>query len=66
MKKIAVFDDHLERRQALELLISFEKDLACIGSYANCLDIVRLLSADPPDVVLMDINMPGLRWYKAE
>lgn len=58
MKKIAIFDDHPERRQALQLLISFEDGLECIGNYANCVDIIKVLSFNIPDVVLMDIGMP--------
>jgi len=60
MIKIAVFDDHRVRREALRLLISLDDSMTCIGDYENCNNLVKNLSSDPPDVVLMDINMPGV------
>src|SRR3954453_3480528 len=60
MIKIAVFDDHKERRDALKLLISLEEDMLWTGDFENCSDLVAHLSANPPDVVLMDIDMPGV------
>lgn len=58
--KIAIFDDHKHRREALKLMISFRKDMACIGDYENCNHLVEDLKNNEPDVVLMDINMPGI------
>ena len=58
MIKVVIFDDHKERRQALELLIELEKDMLCIGTYENCSGLENNLRNNPPDVVLMDINMP--------
>ena len=58
MIKIAVFDDHRERRDALKMLISLEQDMQWIGDFENCSDLVDHLAGNPPDVVLMDIDMP--------
>ncbi len=30
------------------------------GSYESCEDILKKLSSDPPDIILMDIEMPGI------
>ena len=60
MIKIVIFDDHAERRNALKLLISFNSDMLCIGDYEDCSDLVENLRVDLPDVVLMDIHMPGV------
>jgi len=58
MIKIAIFDDHQHRREALKLLIGLEKEMQCVGDYENCEDVTKHLSINLPDVVLMDIDMP--------
>src|SRR5215216_6584924 len=60
MIKIAIYDDHPQRREALKLLIGLEEEMKCIGNFENCTNIVEDLKTDPPDVVLMDIDMPGV------
>ena len=60
MIKIVIFDDHKHRCEALKFMINLHKDLQCIGDYEDCSNLVANLSADPPDVVLMDIHMPGV------
>lgn len=58
MIKIAIFDDHQHRRDALKLLIGLEKEMQCVGDYENCEDVLEHFLINPPDVVLMDIDMP--------
>lgn len=60
MIKIAIFDDHKERREALKLLISLEEDMECICDFEDCTNLVENLRLNVPDVVLMDIHMPGV------
>lgn len=60
MIKIVIFDDHKHRSEALRFMIDLNKDLQCIGEYEDCSNLVANLSANPPDVVLMDIHMPGV------
>jgi DNA-binding NarL/FixJ family response regulator len=60
MIKIAIFDDHKERREALKMLISLEPEMVCTGDYENCTQLVTQLQNEPPDVVLMDIDMPQM------
>lgn len=58
MIKIAIFDDHQKRREALKLLISLEEEMILTGDFENCSGLVDNLQDNPPDVVLMDIDMP--------
>lgn len=60
MINVAVFDDHKARREALELLISLQPGMRCTAAFDDCTDLVNRLKHNPPDVALMDINMPGV------
>ena len=60
MIKIVIFDDHKHRCEALKFMINLHSGLKCIGEYEDCSNLVANLSANPPDVVLMDIHMPGV------
>ncbi|HEY6901958.1 MAG TPA: response regulator transcription factor [Puia sp.] len=60
MIKVAIFDDHQHRREALKLMMSLNQEITCIGDYENCSNLVANLGGNPPDVVLMDIHMPGV------
>lgn len=60
MIKIVIFDDHKHRREALKLMLSLDSNMECIGDYEDCSNLVNDLKANPPDVVLMDIHMPGV------
>lgn len=60
MIKIVIFDDHKHRREALKFIIGLNNEMECVGDYENCSNLVDRLSANPPDVALMDIHMPGV------
>ncbi len=60
MIKVAVFDDHKARREALELLINLQPGMQCIAAFDDCSNLVSRLKDDPPHVALMDIDMPGV------
>ena len=57
--KILVFDDNRGRREALQLLIESSDDLEFVGARENCNNVEADISQLKPDVVLMDIDMPG-------
>jgi DNA-binding NarL/FixJ family response regulator len=59
MIKVMVFDDNQGRRESLELLVNQFEDMKCVGSFENCNNVLDQVSKSQPDVVLMDINMPG-------
>ncbi len=56
--KVAVFDDNKPRRELLQLLLNNSDGLTCTDAYEDCRNIVNNISANVPDVILMDIDMP--------
>jgi DNA-binding NarL/FixJ family response regulator len=58
--KVAVFDDNDSLRDSISLLLGETQDLTLVGAYSHCLDVVKNLRDTQPDVVLMDIDMPGM------
>ena len=67
MAKIRVFltDDHTLFRQGIRTLINSEPDMEIVGEAANAIDAIALAADAPPDVVLLDIGMPGLSSFEA-
>lgn len=58
--KIFIYDDSKDRRESLKALIDHYDDLVYVGEAANCEDAVEDMKASQPNLVLMDINMPGV------
>lgn len=59
MTKILVYDDNPGRQEALQLLIESSSELLFVGARENCDHVEADINATQPDVVLMDIDMPG-------
>lgn len=57
--KIAVFEDNQKFRESLEFVIVTSKDMELCGSFADTTRLSQKIEALQPDVVLMDINIPG-------
>jgi DNA-binding NarL/FixJ family response regulator len=57
--KILIYDDNLGRQEALQLLLESSVDLQFVGARENCNDVEADIMHMQPDVVLMDIDMPG-------
>jgi pilus assembly protein CpaE len=58
--RVVIVDDIPETREHLEKLISFEPDIEVVGSAASGEEALVLAGRLRPDVLLMDINMPGM------
>ncbi len=60
MIKILIADDHLIIRQGLRLILETENDLELIGEASDGAEALALCKQLKPDVVLMDLRMPGM------
>lgn len=65
MIRVAIFEDNKHVRESLQLLLSESAGFTCSGAYKDCKDILLHLSQQPCDVVLMDIEMPGMNGIEA-
>mgnify|MGYP000898267733 FL=1 len=63
--KVLIADDHALLRQGLCRILELEKDIKVVAQAADGEEAVALAEALRPDVVLMDINMPGLNGLEA-
>ncbi|NUR78573.1 MAG: response regulator transcription factor [Thermoleophilia bacterium] len=60
MIRVLVVDDHAVVRGGLEELLRGPEDIELVGSCADGQKALELLLSRRPDVVLMDLQMPGL------
>lgn len=58
--RVLLADDQALLRGAFRLLIDAEEDMEVVGEAADGREAVALARATKPDIVLMDIRMPGL------
>jgi pilus assembly protein CpaE len=58
--KVLIVDDIQETRDHLSKLLGFEADVEVVGAAPGGVEAIQMATALKPDVVLMDINMPGM------
>ena len=60
MISIAIIEDDEDIRESLKILIQTTEGFTCAGAFADAETGLEFLTADPADIVLMDINLPGM------
>jgi len=58
--RIIIVDDLPETRENVRKLLQFEQDMDVIGQAGSGEEAIELAQAHQPDIILMDINMPGV------
>jgi len=58
--RIAVVEDDKTVREGLQMLLNGSPGFACVAAYGNGEDALAGIPDIMPDVVLMDINLPGI------
>ncbi len=65
MIRVLIADDHSMVRQGLKQILELEDDIEVVAQASNGDEAVRFSKEYKPDVVLMDINMPGKNGLQA-
>ncbi len=67
MRKISILlvEDHAVVRDGLKALLNNESDMEIVGEAANGMQAVTLAKKTCPDIVIMDLAMPGMNGLKA-
>lgn len=63
--RLLLADDHAVVRSGLRLLLEAQPDMVIVGEVENGADAIRRTTDLRPDVVLMDIEMPGMNGIEA-
>jgi NarL family two-component system response regulator LiaR len=61
MISISIVEDNESFRNGLEAIINNEEDLCLLCSYSSAEQALQGLPSDPPDIVITDISLPGMR-----
>ncbi len=57
---VVIVDDHALWRQGIKDMLRNEPDFSVIGESADGAEALKLIASLDPDVVMMDVNMPGM------
>ena len=63
--KILLCDDQAVIRDGMEMLLQLEKDFQVVGSAQDGSEAVELAAKKQPDIILMDLKMPGMNGIEA-
>jgi len=64
-KRIVLFDDHFFFRESVRIMLEGRNDVELVDAFEDANDLVNDIIASQPDLVLMDIDMPGANGLEA-
>jgi DNA-binding NarL/FixJ family response regulator len=65
MIKIIIADDHRMFRESLRKILTIETVVEVLAEASNGIELLELLDQHKPDIILMDISMPGMDGIEA-
>jgi len=63
--RVAIFEDNSNLRQGLFNLMEANEGFVCAGAFGHCERVIENIEESLPDVVLMDIELPGVNGIEA-
>ncbi len=58
--KVMIVDDHLIVREGLRRLLQLDEHIEVVSEASNGIECLNLVDASSPDIVFMDVKMPGI------
>lgn len=65
MIRVSIFEDNKHLRETFQFLLNNAEGFTCAGAYPDCRDMLENISNNLCDVILMDIEMPGMNGIEA-
>jgi DNA-binding NarL/FixJ family response regulator len=63
--RVAIFEDNKHLRETFQLLLENTAGYVCAGAWSNCNELEEAVKKSSCDIVLMDIEMPGMNGIEA-
>ena len=58
-KRVLIIEDDPEIRSSFAMIVDSSQKFTVVNSYSNCEDAIKHINSDKPDIVLMDVELPG-------
>lgn len=59
-KRVLIVEDDQEIRNSFNLIVNSSQKFMVINAYSNCEEAIDNLNRDKPEIILMDIELPGM------
>lgn len=60
MKRVVIIEDNITLKNAFTDIINEDNAFTVVGNYTNCEEAIANIKDDLPNIVLMDVQLPGI------
>jgi DNA-binding NarL/FixJ family response regulator len=65
MIKVAIYEDNDSLRESLAIVLNSSEEFTLSGAFPHANEVLKNCENDTPDVILMDVDMPGISGIEA-